>query len=125
MRSATLMTVAASLLIAGCAGNPINAVECAVGTTTKNCAEGTLGHQQMAQEKEADDTTGAIDDAKCRSFAAPSSQHISTVDVEQRTIENHRNLVDGKRGKGRRGRADGGVAAWAATPSRKSLIVLA
>jgi len=74
MRSATLMTVAASLLIAGCAGNPINAVECAVGTTTKNCAEGTLGHQQMAQEQEADDTTGAIDDAKCRSFAVPGSQ---------------------------------------------------
>jgi hypothetical protein len=38
-------------------------------------------------------------------------KHISTVDVEQRTIENHRNLVDGKRGTGQRGRADGGVAA--------------
>jgi hypothetical protein len=74
MRSATLMTVAASLLIAGCAGNSINAIECAAGTTTKNCAEGTLGRQQMVQEQEADDTTGAIDDAKCRSFAAPDSQ---------------------------------------------------
>lgn len=73
MRSAIIM-VAASLLIAGCTGNSMNAIECAAGTTTKNCADGTLGHQQMVQEQEADDTTGVIDDAKCRSFAAPGSQ---------------------------------------------------
>jgi hypothetical protein len=71
------MAVAASLLITGCAGNSINAIECAAGTTTKNCAEGTIGHQQMVQEQEADDTTGAIDDAKCRSFTAPGSQAYS------------------------------------------------
>jgi hypothetical protein len=71
MRSVALMTVAASLLVAGCAGHSI---DCITGTSNKDCAPGTIGHQQMVQEQQGDDTVASIDDARCRSFAAPGSK---------------------------------------------------
>ena len=70
MRSVALMTLAASLLTAGCAGS----IDCITGTSNKDCAPGTIGHQQMVQEQQGDDTVASIDDARCRSFAASGSK---------------------------------------------------
>jgi hypothetical protein len=70
MRIAALATVAASLFVAGCAGY---SPACVTGTGTKDCATGTLGHQQMTQEREGDETVASIDDARCRAHAAPGS----------------------------------------------------
>jgi hypothetical protein len=58
------------LLLAGCTGY---SPECVTGTGTKDCATGTLGHQQMTQEKQGDETLASIDDARCRAIAAPGS----------------------------------------------------
>jgi hypothetical protein len=59
-----------ALVLAGCAGY---SPECVTGTGTKDCATGTLGHQQMTQEKQGDETLASIDDARCRAIAAPGS----------------------------------------------------
>ena len=69
MHPIALMTLAA-LLLAGCAGY---SPACVTGTGTKDCASGTLGHQQMNQEREGDETVASIDDARCRAHAAPGS----------------------------------------------------
>ena len=69
MHPIALMTLAA-LLLAGCAGY---SPECVTGTGTKGCAPGTMGHQQMTQEREGDETVASIDDARCRAYAAPGS----------------------------------------------------
>ena len=69
MRPIALMPLIA-LLFAGCAGY---SPECVTGTGTKDCATGTLGHQQMTQEKQSDETLASIDDARCRAIAPPSS----------------------------------------------------
>jgi len=70
MHQIALMTLAA-LLLAGCASG--YSPECVTGTGTKDCATGTLGHQQMTQEREGDETVASIDDARCRAIAAPGS----------------------------------------------------
>jgi hypothetical protein len=70
MRIAALATVAASLFVAGCAGY---SPACVTGTGTKDCATGTLGHQQMTQEKQGDETLASIDDARCRAYATAGS----------------------------------------------------
>ena len=69
MHPIALMTLA-TLLLAGCAGY---SPECVTGTGTKDCATGTLGHQQMTQEREGEETVASIDDARCRAIAPPSS----------------------------------------------------
>jgi hypothetical protein len=71
MRLVALMAVAASLFAAGCAGHSL---DCITGTGNTGCAPGTLGHQQMVQEQQGDDTVASIDDARCRSLAAPGSK---------------------------------------------------
>jgi hypothetical protein len=70
MHPIALMTLAA-LLLAGCATG--YSPECVTGTGTKDCASGTLGHQQMTQEREGDETVASIDDARCRAHSAPGS----------------------------------------------------
>ena len=70
MHPIALMTLAA-LLLAGCATG--YSPECVTGTGTKDCATGTLGHQQMTQEREGEETLASIDDARCRAHAAPGS----------------------------------------------------
>jgi hypothetical protein len=67
----TLMSLAVSLLAAGCAGHSL---DCITGTSSKDCAPGTIGHQQMVQEQQGNDTVASIDDARCRTFAAPGSK---------------------------------------------------
>ena len=57
MRPIALMPLIA-LLLAGCAGY---SPECVTGTGTKDCATGTLGHQQMTQEKQGDETLASIE----------------------------------------------------------------
>jgi hypothetical protein len=47
-----LMSLAASLLAAGCAGHSL---DCITGTSSKDCAPGTIGHQQMVQEQQGSD----------------------------------------------------------------------
>ena len=69
MHPIALMTLAA-LLLAGCAGY---SPECVTGTGTKDCAPGTMGHQQMTQEKQGEETVASIDDARCRTYATPGS----------------------------------------------------
>jgi len=69
MHPIALMTLAV-LLLAGCAGY---SPECVTGTGTKDCASGTLGHQQMTQEREGDETVASIDHARCRAIATPGS----------------------------------------------------
>ena len=69
MHPIALMTLAV-LLLAGCAGY---SPECVTGTGTKDCASGTLGHQQMTQEREGDETVASIDDARCRAYATSGS----------------------------------------------------
>ena len=69
MHPIALMTLAA-LLLSGCAGY---SPECVTGTGTKDCAAGTLGHQQMTQEREGDETVASIDDARCSAYATPGS----------------------------------------------------
>ena len=69
MHPIALMTLAA-LLLAGCAGY---SPECVTGTGTKDCAPGTMGHQQMTQEQEGQETLASIDDARCRAIATPGS----------------------------------------------------
>ena len=64
----------ASLLTAGCAGHSL---DCITGTSSKDCAAGTIGHQQMVHERQGDDTVASIDDARCRSYAAPGSKGLS------------------------------------------------
>lgn len=71
MRVVTLVTIAASLLVVGCAGY---SPECVTGTGTKDCAPGTLGHQQMTQERHGEETVASIDDARCRSHGQPGSR---------------------------------------------------
>ena len=70
MHPIALMTLAA-LLLAGCAAG--YSPECVTGTGTKDCATGTLGHQQMTQEQQGEETVASIDDARCRAHAAPGS----------------------------------------------------
>ncbi len=65
-----LVTVSASLLLAGCAGY---SPECVTGTGSKDCAPGTMGHQQMVQQQQGEETVASIDDARCRAYAAPGS----------------------------------------------------
>jgi hypothetical protein len=69
MHPIALMTLAA-LLLAGCAGY---SPECVTGTGTKGCAPGTMGHQQMTQGQQGEETVASIDDARCRAHAAPGS----------------------------------------------------
>jgi hypothetical protein len=64
------LTTLAALLLGGCAGY---SPECVTGTGTKDCATGTLGHQQMTQEREGDETLASIDDARCRAIAVSGS----------------------------------------------------
>ena len=65
----------AVLLLAGCAGY---SPKCVTGTGTKDCATGTLGHHQMTQEREGEETLASIDDARCRAIATPgSSDHLA------------------------------------------------
>jgi hypothetical protein len=59
------------LLLAGCAAG--YSPECVTGTGTKDCATGTLGHQQLTQEREGEETVASIDDARCRAFATSGS----------------------------------------------------
>jgi len=59
------------LFLAGCAGHSL---DCVTGTSNKDCAPGTIGHQQMVQERQGEDTVASIDDARCRSHAAPGSK---------------------------------------------------
>jgi hypothetical protein len=70
MRSKALSVLTASSLLAGCAGY---SPECVTGTGTKDCAPGTMGHQQMTQERQGEDTVASIDDARCRTFGQPGS----------------------------------------------------
>ncbi|MFZ0065497.1 MAG: hypothetical protein WAK90_04955 [Pseudolabrys sp.] len=70
-RGLALITVATALLLAGCAGHSL---DCLTGTSSNNCAPDTLGHQQMVQQQQSDDTVASIDDARCRSYAAPGSK---------------------------------------------------
>ena len=69
MHPIALITLAL-LLLAGCTGY---SPECVTGTGTKGCATGTLGHQQMTQEREGDETVASIDDARCRAQAVQGS----------------------------------------------------
>jgi hypothetical protein len=69
MHPIALMTLAA-LLLAGCTGY---SPACVTGTGTKDCAPGTMGHQQMTQEKQGEETVASIDDARCRAYATPGS----------------------------------------------------
>jgi len=69
MHPIALMTLAI-LLLAGCAGY---SPECVTGTGTKDCATGTLGHQQLTQEQQGEETLASIDDARCRAIATPGS----------------------------------------------------
>ena len=69
-RGLALITVAA-LLLAGCAGHSL---DCLTGTSSNNCAADTLGHQQMVQQQQSEDTVASIDDSRCRSYAAPGSK---------------------------------------------------
>jgi hypothetical protein len=69
MHPIALMTLAV-LLLAGCAGY---SPECVTGTGTKDCAPGTMGHQQMTQEKQGEETVASIDDARCRAYATSGS----------------------------------------------------
>jgi hypothetical protein len=71
MRLAALSVLFASTLLAGCAGY---SPECVTGTGTKDCAPGTMGHQQMTQERQGEDTVASIDDARCRSYGQPGSR---------------------------------------------------
>jgi hypothetical protein len=70
MRPAARVTIVASLLVSGCAGHSI---DCITGNSTSGCAPGTIGHQQMVQDQQGEETATIIDDARCRSIAAPSS----------------------------------------------------
>jgi len=61
----------AVLLLAGREGY---SPECVTGTGTKDCATGgTLGHHQMTQEREREETLTSIDDARYRAIATPGS----------------------------------------------------
>jgi hypothetical protein len=71
MRIIALVTVSASLLLAACAGY---SPECVTGTGTKDCAAGTMGHQQMVQQQQGEETVASIDDARCRAYAVPGSR---------------------------------------------------
>jgi hypothetical protein len=51
-------TAITALLLAGCAGHSI---DCVTGTSSKDCAPGTIGHQQMVQERQGEDTVASID----------------------------------------------------------------
>jgi len=64
------LTLAILLLAGGCAGHSL---DCLTGTSDKECAPGTMGHQQMVQEQEGQETTATIDDARCRSMAPLNS----------------------------------------------------
>ena len=69
MHPIALMTLAA-LLLAGCTGY---SPACVTGTGTKDCAPGTMGHQQMTQEQQGEETVASIDDARCRAYATHGS----------------------------------------------------
>jgi hypothetical protein len=85
MRSVALITLAATLLTAGCAGQSI---DCITGTSSRDCAPGTIGHQQMVQERQSDDTVASIDDARCRSYASYGSPEY--VDCRRRAANTRR-----------------------------------
>jgi hypothetical protein len=70
-KSIVAATAITALLLAGCAGHSL---DCVTGTSSKDCAPGTIGHQQMVQERQGEDTVASIDDARCLSYAAPGSK---------------------------------------------------
>jgi uncharacterized protein YceK len=65
-----MLVIFATLLLGGCAGY---SPACVTGTGTKDCAPGTMGHQQMTQERQGEETVASIDDARCRAYATPDS----------------------------------------------------
>jgi len=71
MRTGFLIFALFALLLAGCAGHSL---DCLTGTSSNNCAPDTLGHQQMVQQQQSEDTVASIDDSRCRSYAAPGSK---------------------------------------------------
>ncbi|HZP69059.1 MAG TPA: hypothetical protein VFB29_03870 [Pseudolabrys sp.] len=68
---AALIIVGTTLLLTGCAGY---SPECVTGTGTKDCAPGTMGHQQMVQQQQGEETVASIDDARCRTYGQPGSR---------------------------------------------------
>ncbi len=66
-----LTALSASLLLAGCAGY---SPECVTGTGSTDCAPGTLGYQQMVQERQGNETVASIDNARCSAYAEPGSR---------------------------------------------------
>ena len=70
MRVTPFLLALAGILIAGCANHSI---ECSMGTSHKDCAPGTAGHDVAKQEQEVQKSVAAIDDAKCRAYADPGS----------------------------------------------------
>jgi hypothetical protein len=70
MRPVALVTIAVGLFVSGCAGHSI---DCITGNSNSGCAPGTIGHQQMVQEQQGEETATVIDDARCRAIAAPGS----------------------------------------------------
>jgi hypothetical protein len=84
------MTLAA-LLLAGCAGY---SPECVTGTGTKDCAPGTMGHQQMMQEREGDETVASIDDALPR-LRGTGFKRLSRVPAARSQIAGRRPITTG------------------------------
>lgn len=66
LRMSTPIILVLAFLVPGCAGHSI---DCITGNSTKDCAPGTIGRQQMVQDQQGEETTAAIDDARCRSMA--------------------------------------------------------
>jgi hypothetical protein len=71
----SLIWMLASIVIVGCTGHPADTIDCAVGVGHSDCAPDTFGYKVMVEQKEAEKTIAAIDDARCIANGAnPGSQ---------------------------------------------------
>lgn len=77
----------AGLLIGGCAEHPANSFDCTMGVGRSDCAPGTAGYKERAEQQEAARSFAAMDDARCRSYGVePGSQ--AYVDCRRRATAN-------------------------------------
>jgi hypothetical protein len=63
--------VALGVLLSACAGHSL---ECETGTSVKDCAPGTAGHERLLQRQADTKTVDAMDDARCRAYAQPGTE---------------------------------------------------
>jgi hypothetical protein len=75
MRLSPLILMLVLTLLGGCSGHFADTFDCAAGIGRGDCAPGSAGYKERAEQEAAANSVAAMDDVKCRSYGAtPESQ---------------------------------------------------